>query len=557
MIPRCAIRAFPLCCLLFQVPCLAADYYVDAAGGNDRNTGRNEATAWRTVGKVNSYAGFRPGDRILLKRDQIWREQLIVPVSGTAQRPVVFGAYGTGGRPVLKGAAGPPNCWRAVLAAAPNQVFFDGVRGVRRTGLNHLDGPLEWAWAGGVLTVRVEGEPGGGAGFPVIEASVRPRVRTDGLLHIRNHEHVIVQDIEVTQSASFGLYIKPVAAHVTVRGCEVSHSLDGGLVAPTVSGAGTSQITVEDCVIHHNNGGYKEGAPGVATYHEGLTMENVDGFVIRRTRVYDNYMEGVNFKRGARNGVIEDCDLYSNDLINLYMEGASDIVIRYNRIYDCTYNAGIEFGLETNAYHNDRVRIHNNLFWGNSGAISFWAAPVVAQTRNISIDNNTFYNNEFGVRWKSSATDNFSGVNFIRNNLFWPHHARWTAIRDQTAGQQALAQTTVAFNAFQKSTTTDMSGDGMMAIAGAHLTDPVSHDFHLRPDSVCIDNGADVGLTRDYDGNVIPQGRAPDIGAYEYAPAGVLNAVSESGPPAAETNDPTSDRTTAERVLAETPRPTS
>ena len=161
----------------------------------------------------------------------------------------------------------------------------------------------------------------------------------------------------------------------------MGHSLDGGLVVPAVGDAGASQITIEDCLIDHNNGGYKEGAPGVATYHEGLTMENVDGFVIRRTQVYDNYMEGVNFKRGARNGVIEYCDLYSNDLINLYMEGASDIVIRYNRIYDCTYNAGIEFGLETNAYHNDRIRIHNNLFWGNSGAISFWAGPVGADAQ--------------------------------------------------------------------------------------------------------------------------------------------------------------------------------
>lgn len=527
MAARYAVHAILLGTLCLPAVCAGMEYHVDAVEGNDRNTGRGPQVAWRSLNKVNSYTGFLPGDRILLRRGQVWREQLIVSTSGTADKPFVIGAYGTGSRPMLKGSdsilkwtqTGQANCWRAPLAPMPNQVFFDGSRGTQQNALSNLDKPLEWAWSGGTLYVCAGGAPDAVYPSSGIEASVRPSTRSQGLLYIKDQEYVVVQDIAVMGSYGFGIYIKPWAHNVTIRNCEVGHSLDGGLVVPTVGGAGASQITVEDCLIHHNNGGFKEGAPGVATYHEGLTMENVDGFVIRRTRVYDNYMEGVNFKRGARNGVIEDCDLYSNDLINLYVEGASDIVIRYNRIYDCTYNAGIEFGLETNAYHNDRIRIHNNLFWGNSGAVSFWAAPVVAQTRNITIDNNTFYDNEFGVRWKSSATGNFGGVNFIRNNLFWPQHARWAAIRDQTAGQQALARTTVAFNAFQKSTTTDVTGERPILLAGANLADPISHDFHLRPDSICIDSGMDVGLTRDYDGNAVPQGRAPDIGAYEHVSA--------------------------------------
>nr|NIM03587.1 hypothetical protein [bacterium]NIN92818.1 hypothetical protein [bacterium]NIO18773.1 hypothetical protein [bacterium]NIO73854.1 hypothetical protein [bacterium] len=54
----------------------------------------------------------------------------------------------------------------------------------------------------------------------------------------------------------------------------------------------------------------------------------------------------------------------------------------------------------------------------------------------------------------------------------------------------------------------------------------VPADFKLLLGSPAIDNGMDVGLTQDYDGNIIPQdgdgnGSAePDIGAYEYVPAG-------------------------------------
>ena len=68
--------------------------------------------------------------------------------------------------------------------------------------------------------------------------------------------------------------------------------------------------------------------------------------------------------------------MYANALINQYIEGATNIQIRYNKIYDCTYNAGIEFGLETNTYSNDAIKIYDNLFWGNSGGISFWSSAV-------------------------------------------------------------------------------------------------------------------------------------------------------------------------------------
>jgi hypothetical protein len=228
-------------------------------------------------------------------------------------------------------------------------------------------------------------------------------------------------------------------------------------------------------------------------------------------------MEGVNFKRGARNGVIEYCDLYANDLINQYIEGATNIVIRYNRIYNCTYNAGIEFGLETNTYHNDTVRIHHNLFWGNCGGVSFWAAGgMTAQTRNIQIDNNTFYDNEISIRWKSGATDNYSGTNWIRNNLFWPYRPGWSCIRDYTTGHQGLSQTAIGYNVFQQGAPTDATGAHAKVVNDPYLVGPSSLNFHLQSGSVCIDVGTDVGLMRDYDGTPIPQGHAPDIGAHEY-----------------------------------------
>jgi hypothetical protein len=60
-------------------------------------------------------------------------------------------------------------------------------------------------------------------------------------------------------------------------------------------------------------------------------------------------------------------------------------------------------------------------------------------------------------------------------------------------------------------------------------TDPLF--LHLQNVSPAIDAGTDVGLTRDYDGNAVPQGLAPDIGAFEYIQAPPTCALKSDIPP--------------------------
>src|SRR5260370_12476428 len=80
----------------------AATFYVEATGGVDTNDGRSQATAWKTVAKVNG-STFAEGDEILFKRGQVWNESLVPPSSGASGNPSVFDAYGTGEAPTLTG----------------------------------------------------------------------------------------------------------------------------------------------------------------------------------------------------------------------------------------------------------------------------------------------------------------------------------------------------------------------------------------------------------------------------------------------------------------------
>jgi len=78
----------------------AATYFIDATGGNDANNGLTKQTAWQTLGKVNSYL-FAPGENVLFKRGERWKGSLKISSSGTADMPIVFGAYGDGPLPII------------------------------------------------------------------------------------------------------------------------------------------------------------------------------------------------------------------------------------------------------------------------------------------------------------------------------------------------------------------------------------------------------------------------------------------------------------------------
>ena len=93
---------------------LATNWYVDSEGGDDAAAGTSEATAIRSLARVNGL-DVKPGDQVLFKRGGLWRGMLR-PKSGEPGNPVRYASYGTGPKPILQNSVdmGRESDWQEV-----------------------------------------------------------------------------------------------------------------------------------------------------------------------------------------------------------------------------------------------------------------------------------------------------------------------------------------------------------------------------------------------------------------------------------------------------------
>lgn len=126
-------KLLPLTVILLPSLASAVTYYV-SPNGNDANNGTSQNTPWQTLQRAQQVTqGMQPGDKIMFQRGGVYPGILHLNANGTANNPIVFGAYGTGENPVISG--GYPvanwvqhqgNIWRATLTTAPKYVIVNG-----------------------------------------------------------------------------------------------------------------------------------------------------------------------------------------------------------------------------------------------------------------------------------------------------------------------------------------------------------------------------------------------------------------------------------------------
>ena len=584
--------------ILLASPAWATIYYVSRSDGDDSFSGteqthtRGTLGPWRTIAKVN-VSRFLPGDSILFKRGDVWRETLVVSSSGSTGTPITFGAYGIGPDPVLMSSlnksltvdwtadpAGQANLWIAsgfstdvgaifvngemvlpvkvstkAAAAVQGMFFSDSASG--RVYLNSSSNPATF-YSGGIecwykgtpssngnivyaasksnLVFRdLELKFGGGHGFQAVDC--------DGVTVERLTVSFVGGSYLVgTTRYGNGIEFLDTATDILIQSNRVSQCFDEGISPQTTADGKTQQnITVRDNVIdkcgrgvaHSYTGtggtvanvvytgnvitdsGFGWAVPSVSngqgigaqlnTLALGNTISNCQftGNFIRNTASGpDPNGQGILFHSGwsvTRNWI----ENTHNSAIRAY-GGGNPVTIAYNVILDPNEEHGIFVTSLTG-----RVAIYNNTIYADD---DLGAQLVQLGGAGYEVSNVTFKNNllvQYGAVPAALIVKNSRGSTvLLDNNLYYRSTAGAVVNWNGTSYTQA------GWAAYKSVSLQDARSP---AAAAPQFTDVARRDFTLKEGSSAIDAGVEVGLTSDFAGTAVPQGPAPDIGAYRVA----------------------------------------
>lgn len=254
----------------------------------------------------------------------------------------------------------------------------------------------------------------------------------------------------------------------------------------------TGTIVRRNIIRNYASGGNN---PGIQPFTSALIEDNVlhdgeDGIEVKGSNVIVRYnlvynMDGgeAMSNRAGSNNLFEGNTLYNisngGGLYAWQIWSGSNNVFRNNEVYNSDAIANIKGGT-------------------NAGA---------APASDVLIINNTFYNNNRGIRWDRKDIPP-SNIRF-RNNVFYGDGT--SAI--ETTGNGSYTED---YNIFYQFSTPASPGDNSIFGMDPQFVAAASFDFHLSSGSPAIDAGTPTEAPSvDKDGVSRPQGSGVDMGCYE------------------------------------------
>ncbi len=332
----------------------------------------------------------------------------------------------------------------------------------------------------------------------------------------------------MTSNSDRGILIQN-SKNCTIDGCEISYNNDEGILfyLTTSTPGVSSNHEIKNCFCHDN------GKNGIDFYSEP------SGSTMRQTNVSIHDNECSNNSTGIYVQFLNDSLIYRNHVhhntktigenYGIGVASCNNCQFYLNEINDNSGDALLYYGDNTVRYGPcNGNKFYRNNFYNNTGREVFGAAAPQANVANnnevyynVFHNNNTQYtmvfdNSNNGCKLYNNTVYGCSGTSMlfgssnpgweVRNNIFSSNQGYVIY-----GGGNGLRSNNCYYNVngIPSSESGVVKSDPLMV-------SPANGDFHLQPNSPCIDAGVDVGLTQDYDGISVPQGYAPDIGAYEY-----------------------------------------
>lgn len=469
------------CLPVLQAAVVPTTYFVDSLAGDDANSGRSPAGAWRTLGPVRQTT-FGPGDCLLLRAASTFDAPLDLHGSGTPEQPIRVGSYGEGPPPkVVAGPGGGPlvsiangECWEVAdleLEGGSCGVFayareFGVARHLwfRRLRIHDVRGGGD---DGGFLLKR-EGED---TWFDdlLIEDCTIERVDRNGILltdypTVSDKHHstgVVIRGNRLRDIGGDGIFI---------LGC------DGALIERNVLRYAHQRV---------GRGPGERACAGIWPQRSNDTLiqfNEVSHTAVGGLTVWDS--EAFDDDVGCRGTVFQYN--YSHDNAGgflLVCGGARGTVARYNVSQN---DATATFTLESDGTGD--VTLHNNTIYVGPGMDVSFARNTSGAPDGLRVLNNILYA-------AGSLRHELGGIRdvlFTHNAYYGTHVSR---PEDEGA---VLADPMLA--------APGMAGDGWDSLSG----------YRLLPGSPCIGAGTPLAETgaRDLWGHALPTGGPPSVGAH-------------------------------------------
>jgi hypothetical protein len=532
------IRGLRLVALLACIGRLwAATYYVRPDGDDSRN-GQSDTNAWASIAQVRAFAwdpGFTPGDSILFKGGETHTctDDLYMQAdkcSGTAAVPVTIGSYGSG-RATIRA-----NACHFIFVWAPSA------------------GTVQFALRVENLNITGNGQPKTGPksalGIQVWSSSATPL----DMVHIENcdisgfaGDGLAMGRDDKTRGRIKNVVVRNVKAYDNPGAAGVSPHSGSGIIV-----AGAAGALIEHCIAYNNgiNNNNSGGPIGIWFWDcINSTIQFCESYNNRTTKGDGG---GFDLDGGCQNCIIQYCYSHGN-------AGAGYLMAQFGNAYQ--YYGPLENNtIRYNISQKDGRK-------GSFGAITFWGAGGSDYVGTTHIYNNTIYlggtpdaGSPSCVKFLGSSV---SGIK-IRNNIFAAADGHQiinsgtafdtTKVLFQGNCYHAAAgnSTKIKWGGTTHSSLVSWQATGQEKLKGANtgiLADPLLADpgnggtigntadlatlaaYKLQTGSPLRDKGLDLTIlfgidagTRDFWDNIIPQGSAPEIGAYELAPeTGILS----------------------------------
>jgi len=403
-------------------------YYVDSASGSDSNNGTSESAPWKTIAKVNA-SSFAPGDHILFKRGDSWRDLLAISSSGAAGNPIVIDAYGNGAAPVISGtdlisqsswtrcSSCQGNVWEAKKSQQPNLVLFNGTKGTAEGSVSALTAAGDWYWNANVLYVWSSANPATSYTSPGVEAGSRELVvdlsslgyvtlqtleltggngiPTNGVVYAHEKNGVpprdlVLNNLTVANGAGHGIHLED-CNNCQIQGVTVSAVDSDGisLVSLDASRPITSGSIIGNTVSNAHHDGIATYGCAIGGICQGINMPNgvfISGITISGNVVHDNG-EGIYLEWTNKSTVSENTTYHNTVTTNpraegggVELEASSNNVVEKNLIYSNRGN-GVELsndagaGAKLTGSSSNTVR-YNALHDNGANALFTNAAPT-------------------------------------------------------------------------------------------------------------------------------------------------------------------------------------